>query len=155
MANMESLHATIRRQVLTRGIQTHAPSLERISAEFCLSYHRMLKKYILPGVVRPRDADGEGGNVGTEPSLKTRAPGEWKAYMGTMAERDAKGRFVANSGHAYRALTAIEQRQVRELSISAKQAIDRGDITRGQGAFGPTRKQLDREKRRRDDQVAA
>jgi len=148
MGKIESLHATIRRSLYQRHVQTTVPSLERMSAEFCAHTHRRRCNTVLLGVPRPeppRSPDESDQN----PLPKTHKPGAYRAFVASKAARDERGRLRANAGDDYRGLAGDDVSTLQEMSRAAGESIETGQILHGQGTFGPHRRVIEKVARSR------
>lgn len=119
--HIECMHAVIRRSVYQKSIQTHVPTLERISAEFLAHALRQRSRTIVQSVGSAPAAAESQRPEAKKTECKTYKPGAFRAFLATEAAREAKGRLGKGSGDSFRALrlawrAAIEIGRARRLS---------------------------------------
>lgn len=154
IAGIESLHAVIRRFVFQKSVHTQAPSLERISADFVAYYHRQRNRMVVTGISKEQPAQNNRAEEEDASAAKSVAPGAYRAFVATRAQRDAHGRFVTGQGAAYRALEGAEQSAVQEMATSAEEAVKAGQVLRGTTTFGPSTREVQRNIRERAQAVS-
>lgn len=118
-ATIEAKHASIRRRLFSRGVQTHGESLEEVSAEWVVDQLR------LQGVAwhNISGTDGSAAELGSEADSSTtqvsRAGGAWRAYV----RKESLGKQgLQNStelSQKYKMLPASEKKQLVDIGNAA------------------------------------
>lgn len=146
ISDIEASHASIRRRLHVRGVQTHPEGIEEVSAEFVLDKlrHAGLPWKADPFVKDNRGSDADGASQTTAKSKgRGRAGGPWRAFVrqDTMGKRGGLRDMPAVS-ERYHQLTDAEKKQ---LELIGKAATQQGRPTSGPGSsFGLRPRELAR-----------
>ncbi len=155
MADIERLHAVIRRLLYVKSTHVAPPNLEKVSADIVAYTHRRRRQRVVFGLNDPSRANPPASSTEPDREAKRYKPGEWRAFSATLQERDNQGRFQPGSSHKYRDLDAGGKATIAELAKTAAQAIADGAIRCGETTFGRSSRDLNREMRLRADNSRA
>ena len=136
IVRIECLHASVRRLVESKSLNTHKVDLERLSAEWVAQQYRHR-----PGIDQPEVREVSIGGDRKRPreqhdSSSSGGGGLWRAYVSTAAEGTT--RDFADLGQRYRTdIAAMEPEKLVKLQELAKAAT----LAHREGSarpFGPT-----------------
>ena len=152
ISRIEALHAALRRRLVTRSTQTHALSLETLSAEHVIQRaRRRLDKGEATSRVEARAAPALQDTAAVGPGVETgaddadapvsRPGGGFRSFVRQGIPRN-NGKFAPGSGDLWRAAPAEERSRHQRIGAAATLAAKHG-APRGR-AFGPTNRQIQR-----------
>jgi len=156
IAQLEAGHASIRRRLFSRGVQTHGLVLQDLSAERLLDRVRhdgqqwgtsLHERRPSRSAGQPLDgADGDDGKA-------HRNPGPWKAFV-RQQSLNTKGGLPDSSklSRQYALLDGAAKQALREVGDDAKRS--RGAGNKGASSFGLTSRELERVQLRRRKEAA-
>jgi hypothetical protein len=145
IGRIEALHASLRRRLFTRGVQTHGEQLRDASAEFVLDRIRNQKITTLLEAHKPKPVASESITAGesTTSELDDRVGGPWKFFV----RREALGRpmtptLMGELSDKYWSLSQAERDTLIQSGVSGRVARHAGSNE----TFGYTSRQMTRMK---------
>lgn len=149
ISTIECTHASIRRRLHSKGVQTHCEDLQELSAEHVLDRMR------LQGLAwHTRSAAGDevaAAQGGVSKSGGRGRGGPWRAFVRTRSYGQPGLRDPRVLSREYHALTPEEMARYEELGRAATQA----ERVVGQSSFGPRSRDVSRQQAKRFRQNAA
>jgi hypothetical protein len=148
-AAIEGRHASTRRVIVVRSAQTHAVSLEMISAEWASQQFRickfeakhvgktpaLIKRYIQQERKKAKQEQRikkDAGNKNKPKRKRKDGGGPWRAFVHVhLAGRKATSESFKECSEAYRSLSEEELKSIREIGSLGKHAYQRGFNTFG------------------------
>lgn len=146
---VESGHASIRRRVMSRSVQTHAESVEEVSAEFVLDGIRNRWQPLAPSSGEPDAGSANAGDAAARRNPQRAGP--WRAFVREKALGQRGLPDLKLVGKEYKALPAEEKARLEHLGRAAA----RSDPAPGQGSFGPKSRDVQRNQAKRHKAAAA
>jgi hypothetical protein len=155
---IESLHASLRRRIKMRSVQTHGQDFAELCSEWITDRARLRQQHSflashgceIPATEvfsKPSAASSSSSGITAEQALVEfqREPNPWNAFIRLMT-LDTKGRFthlpMVELAPLYHARSAEMQQRIDTLIMTAR--MTRSLPTHSGGSFGDTARQLDR-----------
>ena len=148
IAAIEALHAAIRRLVYTKGVQTHAETLEELSAEFvCQRARRLGTAWLVTEHDTGNGCDEKSGDQSVH-----RWGGSWRAFvrqksLGTVGRPDTSA-----LSREYRQLRPEQLKALALQGDAARRSKQAG--AKGASSFGPKARETRRTQQRVQRQAA-
>ena len=143
IAGIESKHASIRRRLFGRGVQTHAEPFEEVSAEFVLDRVRKQGQgwSSMPFDKAPRGESQMEPASGEQPNKRGRSGGAWRLFVRQQSLGCVGKPSLKQLSEQYVELSEGDREDLRVRGQVAREAKEAG--AKGP-SFGPTTRQVAR-----------
>lgn len=152
IAQIEAQHASVRRRLFARGVQTHAHSLVEVSAERVCDRvrHDGLRWANAPHEAQRQSAQGDASATGLR-RKRGDYGGPWRAFVRERSLGSTGVPDLKELGIDYAQLGAEDRQRLEEMGREAREAKLAGAAG---GSFGLTTRQVQRRQKRSTKQAA-